>query len=154
MEQDMKSIKSYIVFSFLFLMIIFVGCAVMDPGHATVKNKQCLECHSDFEKEKFSNKHARHNVACAKCHGPSLAHVNDEKGLTPPDIMYPRNKIKAACFECHKESKLARKRDHKKAFAPTSTKVCTDCHGKKHRAKDREVRWDKVTRKVLPPAKK
>jgi hypothetical protein len=141
-------------FSYMWLVIIFAGCAVLVPGHATVKNKQCLACHSLFEKEKFSQKHAQHNVSCAKCHGPSMAHINDERSQPPPDIMYPRDKIKAACFKCHKESKLAKKSAHQTAFAPTSTKVCTDCHGKKHRVKEREVRWDKVTRKVLPPAKK
>ena len=28
--------------------------------------------------------------------------------------------------------------------------VCTDCHGQGHRLEKRNVRWDKVTRKLLP----
>ncbi len=147
--------KSIIIASttILLLIVVFLGCASMDPGHANNTNKQCFTCHDSQKKDKWANKHMRHNVGCAKCHGPSTAHMNDEKHLTPPDIMFTRSSIKEACFKCHKESKLAKKSKHKTAFAPTSSKVCTDCHGKKHKIKDRKIRWDKATRKIIEQKK-
>lgn len=97
-------------------------------------NAACLVCHVSFVKEELARTHQLKGVSCAKCHGPSVAHANDEHvGATKPDITYPRAKVDAGCAQCHKhhdvpagkvvarflERKLPRER-------PV---VCTDCHG-------------------------
>jgi hypothetical protein len=98
--------------------------------------------------------HARENIGCAKCHGISLAHRNDEDNITAPDKMYPSVRIDNACRQCH-EDHIAPARKVIAMFQqrfPANTDpnkvVCTDCHGE-HRLKIRSVAWDKTTGKLL-----
>lgn len=116
-----------------------------------VSNWRCHVCHMNYEVEEIAVEHAKVGVGCEKCHGPSNEHCDDENNITPPDIMYPRAKVKTACMTCHAKKWLAANKAHKTVFAtadPTKG-VCTDCHGE-HRLARREVRWDKTTGKLLP----
>jgi hypothetical protein len=107
-------------------------------------NSRCHVCHINFSAEKLAATHAKAGVGCAKCHGPSDAHIDDEswasggKG-TPPDIMYPAAKINRFCITCHELN--PRDPDRKCTFpGPSGKKVCTDCHGQ-HRLKTRKCKW-------------
>src|SRR4051812_1957955 len=44
-------------------------------------NAACLVCHANFKKETLASAHEAHGVACTKCHGPSVAHRNDEANV-------------------------------------------------------------------------
>jgi hypothetical protein len=120
-------------------------------------NVACYVCHGNYRPEPLAATHARHEVACAACHGDSFAHRNDENHLTPPDIMIAVGKIDASCRSCHDQhdapaqavvARFLARRDH--LADPTARRVvCTDCHGA-HRLDKRMVRWDRDTRKLLP----
>jgi predicted CXXCH cytochrome family protein len=91
------------------------------------ENYYCYVCHANFEyDEPLVAVHEEVEVGCADCHGPSLAHRSDEDNVTPPDILYRRPQIDAACLGCHAR--------HEEREVPTGTTapgvaVCTDCHG-------------------------
>jgi hypothetical protein len=117
-------------------------------------NQACFVCHNNYQEEELASVHADNNVGCIKCHGESLAHRNDENNITPPQRMYPAATIEPACKECHSEHNAAatkvlekwmEKCPHKK---DPGTILCTDCHGE-HRLRNRTVRWDKATGKLL-----
>jgi len=98
-------------------------------------NAACYVCHQTFIFEEISAVHKAEKITCIKCHGLSAAHANDEHvGATPPDVRYPRDKIDAACAECHEDHDvpaaevLARFVERK--LTPRPTPVCTDCHGR------------------------
>jgi hypothetical protein len=119
-------------------------------------NSRCLVCHINFEEEFLAVKHARKGYGCVYCHGESAAHSADEDNVTPPDKMYARAKINAACTHCHKPEKLiAKEKKHEPVLAGTATrdKYCTDCHGE-HLMSHRTKCWDKETGKLLPTPKK
>jgi len=107
-------------------------------------NAACCVCHMTFVDEQLASIHQEQEVYCISCHGPSMAHANDEDiGATPPDIIIKRGKIAASCRTCHEthdappEKVVARFLEHTKASLatkpatqPTSPiAVCTDCHG-------------------------
>jgi hypothetical protein len=98
-------------------------------------NAACYVCHMTFVFEELSVVHKAQKVTCIKCHGLSAGHANDENiGATPPDIRYPRDKIDAACGECHEGHDvpavevLVRFIERKLPAKPAA--VCTDCHGR------------------------
>jgi len=98
-------------------------------------NAACYVCHQTFIFEPMSVVHKAEKVTCIKCHGLSAAHANDEHiGATPPDVRYPREKVDAACAECHEDHDvpvadvLARFVERK--LTPRPAPVCTDCHGR------------------------
>ena len=124
-----------------------------DSSHLKI-NQSCFVCHNNYQKEPMTTWHAKEGVGCVDCHGKSLAHRNDEDNITPPDIMYPAEKIDEACQECHDEH-IAWPRDVLSMWqerCPEKTDfsqlVCTDCHGE-HRLPRRIVRWDKRTGKLI-----
>ncbi len=113
------------------------------PAEPMADNSRCHVCHANMVKEELAVTHARAMIGCAKCHGVSDAHIDDEswtwgaKG-TPPDKMYLRAKVNSFCVTCH---------DMSKGQAPKcpfpemrEKKVCTDCHGK-HRLTQRKCKW-------------
>jgi hypothetical protein len=127
-------------------------------------NEACYVCHGNYRDEPMALWHARVNVGCVKCHGPSLAHRDDEDNTTPPDIMFPTDKVESACKACHDSHDvaprkvLARWKERCPAKTNPDDVVCTDCHGQ-HHLENRTVRWDKATRQLLgdpkgKPAKK
>ena len=115
-----------------------------------VDNSRCHVCHINYAEETFAIEHARNDVGCETCHGESDAHCGDEDNITPPDIMFAKEKINPSCLHCHDESDLRKHKVHVKVLEGTSKKkYCTDCHAKSHRLKYRTRRWGKTTRKLI-----
>ncbi|HPD16161.1 MAG TPA: DUF1080 domain-containing protein [Planctomycetota bacterium] len=120
--------------------------------HANVPSPDsaCFVCHANFEGEKIAKKHADSKAdklareedeehlrppkdrpkkaGCAGCHGPCFDHRSDEDNVTPPDVMYTRGEVKAACLQCHIPHKTETKRKDGNGPPPPNP-VCTDCHG-------------------------
>lgn len=97
-------------------------------------NGACYVCHMTFVKEDLAKTHLTHKIACAKCHGLSDKHANDENiGATKPDITYRRAEVDASCQKCHEgHNASARKvvaRFLERKLSPQVEAVCTDCHG-------------------------
>lgn len=68
---------------------------------AAVENTACFVCHANYMSESLASRHTGVNIGCVHCHGESTAHRNDENNTTPPEIMYPAEKIDAYCQGCH-----------------------------------------------------
>jgi len=114
-------------------------------------NSFCYVCHINWEQEEFVESHRRAGVACWDCHGISEAHMDDEEHMTPPDIMFTKEKANASCMtaDCHPRPEMEEEMGHKPFFAgATDLKQCTDCHGE-HRLNERKRRWDKVTGEII-----
>jgi hypothetical protein len=123
-------------------------------AEAIADNSACFVCHANYAEEPLARDHAKAGIGCLDCHGDSFPHRNDENNTTPPDIIYPADRIAPSCRECHAThdvpavevialylKRCPSKRD------PTKV-LCTDCHGE-HRLEVRTVRWDKETRKLI-----
>jgi hypothetical protein len=125
-----------------------------DPKKPMADNSACFVCHGNFQEESMAAVHAKENIGCAKCHGVSLAHRNDEDNVTPPDKMYTSARIDNACRQCHDDHDASPRKViamFQARFPPNTDPkkvVCTDCHGE-HRLKVRSVYWDKTTGKLL-----
>jgi len=124
------------------------------PQGPMADNSACFCCHTNYEEEPLAVRHAKANLGCIKCHGKSYAHRDDEDNITPPDIMFPADKIDEACRKCHTthDAPALEVIARWKKCCPKKTDlkklVCTDCHGQ-HRLKLRTVRWDKRTGKPI-----
>ena len=125
-------------------------------------NSRCEVCHLNFATELMVVTHAREQIGCADCHGECDAHIDDESWAsggpgTPPEVMYPPERIDAACRECHDTHDapalevLRRWQDRCAEKKDPSTIYCTDCHGH-HRLKAelRKASWDKRTGQPIP----
>jgi len=121
-------------------------------------NAGCYICHPTFIKEELTTAHLQANISCARCHGPSIAHANDEDiGATPPDLAFKRGQINTFCRTCHKshdappERVIARWRERRPAKPPPQPLLppvaCTDCHGTHKIAKRAAQRESAVARK-------
>ncbi len=136
--------------------------AVQDPNRkpaaSFVANPFCKACHLDFDEEELALNHEIWGIGCERCHGESFRHRSDEANITPPEIMYPKERINPSCMSCHPRYDIRDRKDHQPILeAGLSTfeeatpvgenakKYCTDCHGSKHRMKVRTIRWDKAT---------
>jgi hypothetical protein len=114
----------------------------------------CNDCHIGYIGEPLALAHAKAGMSCDSCHGKSRAHYSDESNTTPPDKMFPADKINPFCRGCHdshdvppgKVVALWMKRNSDKTDPDKI--VCTDCHGE-HRLKVRTIIWDKETGKRL-----
>jgi len=119
--------------------------APVAPSGPMADNSRCHVCHLNYVREELAVFHARADIGCADCHGDSDAHIADESWAsggngTPPNVMYPREKINPSCAKCHPRDKI-NKALHEAFFAgKTTQKLCTDCHGK-HRLARRTCRW-------------
>ena len=101
--------------------------------------------------------HLAFGIGCERCHGESFRHRSDEANITPPEIMYPKEKINPTCMMCHPRHDIQDTKDHRPILEaglsifesqPSDEKAkeyCTDCHGSKHRMKTRTIHWDKCT---------
>ncbi len=116
---------------------------------AKANNSACFVCHVNFQEEELAVAHARIGVGCAQCHGKSRAHTDDESNVIPPEILFPKAKVNAACLKCHAREKLSEVHKTFLAGADVKNKYCTDCHGN-HRINHRTRFWDKETGKLLP----
>jgi hypothetical protein len=107
------------------------------PSGPVADNSRCHVCHLNYAVEELAVVHGRANIGCEQCHGSSDAHCSDEDNVTPPDIMFPMEKINSFCKSCHADAKLG-----------GGKKYCTDCHGD-HRLGHRTRRWDKSTGELI-----
>jgi len=125
-------------------------------------NSFCFACHLDFDEEELALQHEIFGIGCERCHGESLRHRSDEANITPPEIMYPKERINPTCMMCHPRQDIRDTKDHLPILeAGLSTfeemtpagddakKYCTDCHGVDHHMKVRTIRWDKATGALL-----
>ncbi len=127
------------------------------PAGSGADNSRCQVCHLNFMQEALTVVHARTNIGCATCHGPSDAHIADESWAsggngTPPDIIYRKSLSRFACLGCHnwvklvesdqKKTELKDKPDHLAVLDGTNRekRFCTDCHGQ-HRMVNRKCKW-------------
>lgn len=110
-------------------------------------NSRCHVCHLNFATEKLSVTHAGANVSCEHCHGESDAHCGDEDNITPPETMYPTDKINAACLKCHGD-RIKMTAKHKAVLSGRPKNTCTGCHGE-HRMNHRTRRWNKETGELI-----
>jgi hypothetical protein len=127
------------------------------PAGSGADNSRCQVCHLNFMQEALSLVHARTNIGCATCHGPSDAHIADESWAsggngTPPDMFYRKSLSRFACLGCHnwvklvesdkKKTELKDKPDHLAVLDGTNRekRFCTDCHGQ-HRMVNRKCKW-------------
>ncbi|MFC1635569.1 cytochrome c3 family protein [Planctomycetota bacterium] len=131
--------------------------AVVANTKAAVENTACFVCHANYMTESLASHHGGVNIGCIYCHGESIAHRNDENNTTPPEIMYPAEKIDPYCQGCHGIAHdipprmiIARwkERNLDKTKIDPYEIVCTDCHGD-HRMRIRTVIWDKKSGKLL-----
>jgi hypothetical protein len=124
------------------------------PAKQAVDNSRCHVCHLNFSDDVLAVNHAKYGIGCEKCHGASDDHAADEANITPPQIMYPREKIQTSCMICHPDPMDRIVLGAKYClFVPLTEaekqKVCTECHGT-HRMAQRQVRWNKVTGAIIP----
>ena len=139
-----------------------VGHPATPPTNPVADNSRCLVCHANYEDELLAVTHAKANTGCVRCHGQSSPHSTDENGLTAPDSMYPKSRIRFACLSCHDWEKLVasdrkkadradleEKPNHQAVLDGTNRekRFCTDCHGS-HRMAYRTRGWDKRTGKL------
>ena len=119
------------------------------PEGPVADNSRCHVCHINYADEKLAVDHARANISCEQCHGSCDAHCSDEDNVTPPDIMYPLEKINSSCMACHSKDTIDIE-PHEPILAGTATekKHCTDCHGN-HRLSYRTRKWDKTTGELV-----
>jgi hypothetical protein len=124
------------------------------PKTKAVDNSRCHVCHLNFSEDVMAVNHAKYGVGCEKCHGSSDDHASDEGNITPPQIMYPQEKIDTSCKVCHPDPMERIVAGAKYCLQVLLTeeekkKVCTDCHGT-HKMAQRQVRWNKTTGEILP----
>lgn len=122
-----------------------------------VANQFCSACHYGFGNEELARTHERAGIGCERCHGESERHRSDEDNATPPEIMYPKERINPTCMMCHPRNEIKHVSRHQPVLAgaetifdkPTNQKYCTDCHAKNHRINVRTIRWNKATGEIL-----
>lgn len=121
---------------------------------SVAENAACYVCHSNYQEEELVTLHAAGDTGCIDCHGKSYKHRNDENNTTPPDVMFPREKIEDACGKCHETHNapaarvIARLRERMPRLTEVEQATCTDCHGH-HRLARRTVRWNRTTGELL-----
>ncbi len=112
---------------------------------AVRSNDPCYVCHMPFIEEPLSVVHAKVAVWCGTCHGPSMAHVEDENiGATPADVGFKKDQVDRMCSGCHdpqehrpltQQTRRQRLAEGQKAQRQIkrskikATGLCTDCHG-------------------------
>ncbi|MHC4520630.1 MAG: multiheme c-type cytochrome [Planctomycetota bacterium] len=134
------------------------------PTEAFVANPFCKACHLDFDEDELALNHEIAGIGCERCHGESLRHRSDEANVTPPQLMYPKERINPTCMMCHPRHEIQHLEEHRPILEAglsvfemeevdgddaDAKKYCIDCHGPHHRMKVRTIRWDKATGKVL-----
>jgi hypothetical protein len=137
------------------------GGSYYEVERSFVTNPYCLVCHLDFEGEQLVVDHEKARIGCERCHGESERHRSDEANVTPPEIMYPKERINPTCMMCHPRGEIedvtyhtpllagARTIFDEAAAEETKEKYCTDCHGVGHRMNVHTVRWNKATGELL-----
>lgn len=131
------------------------------PGSTFVANPFCRACHLDFDEEELALDHELAGIGCERCHGESLRHRSDEANVTPPELMYAKERINPTCMMCHPRNDINHVKDHQPILeaglsvfeeaAPNANakKFCTDCHGYNHRMQNRTTQWNKATGELI-----
>jgi len=169
----MREEKSGATFALLFgavLLIVAASCSLRQDKETVaptgksasfVANPFCMACHANFEEETLAATHKAAGIGCERCHGESFRHRSDEANVTPPDLMYPKERINPTCMMCHPRQQIPQTASHQPILevrlSPLETaasdgqtpKYCTDCHGIEHHMKVRTTRWDKCTGKRI-----
>lgn len=114
---------------------------IKEAEEAVLKsNAPCMVCHIDFDDEELTVQHRKAEVTCAACHGPCLAHMNDEMAATRPDLVFGRAEVDKMCLECHSDHENqkavdvflkeweGRRRPNGQLIMKGA--ICTDCHGR------------------------
>jgi hypothetical protein len=113
-----------------------------DAKKAPANNDACFVCHLDFKGEELAETHAKKGVGCARCHGPSVRHINDESGRIGPDRIIKPDEINKFCSICHAkrprcpfklpalQQAQGPENGRRAAPQPPVTKTCVSCHGK------------------------
>jgi hypothetical protein len=145
------------------LLVFAVSCRLEqrvaeEPAEKTfVANEFCAACHYGFDEEKLARSHEKAGIGCERCHGESERHRSDEDNVTPPEIMYPKEKINPTCMMCHPRHEIEHVGHHKRLLAgaktifdsdsekPRRQMYCTTCHARHHRINVRTIRWNKAT---------
>ena len=134
---------------------------VSDMKATFVANAFCSACHYGFDDEELAANHRKAGIGCERCHGESERHRSDENNITPPEMMYPRDKINPTCMMCHPRHEIEHVSAHESFLAGAETifgadsdtaadkLYCTTCHAKEHRINVRTVRWNKATGEIL-----
>ena len=138
--------------------------AYVRPAGSFMANPFCKACHVDFDEEQMVLQHKAAGIGCERCHGESLRHRSDEANLTPPELMYPKERINPTCMMCHPRHKIRHVDNHRpileaglsvfetqtpSAEGGHQAKYCTDCHGPHHQMNSRTIRWNKHTGELL-----
>jgi len=139
------------------------GAVAEDPQPRFTANQFCAACHAGFLDEPFAARHEKAGIGCERCHGESDRHRSDENNLTPPELMYPQQRINPVCMMCHPRQDIQAIPAHKAILegaatifdeepepAATGPQYCTDCHAKKHEMNVRTIRWNKATGELIP----
>lgn len=131
------------------------------PASTFVANPFCRACHLDFDEEELALDHELAGIGCERCHGESLRHRSDEANVTPPELMWPKERINPMCMMCHPRHEIRHVKDHQPILEAglsifeempsdeNARNYCTDCHGCKHRMQTRSIRWNKATGEPL-----
>ncbi|UCE47380.1 MAG: cytochrome c3 family protein [Phycisphaerales bacterium] len=122
-----------------------------DGDNLRADNSFCYVCHLNYDGEQLTADHEQAGIGCAECHGRSYDHCGDENNITPPETMYPVEKINPFCMSCHPETELNQQDAHEPILSDLAKQqtYCTVCHGKEHRMSVRNVRWNKTTGELL-----
>ena len=123
-------------------------------------NQFCAACHYGFIDEEMALTHEKAGIGCERCHGESERHRSDENNITPPEIMYPVEKITPTCMMCHPRHEIEHVASHKPMLAGAKTifdsdqsnseqMYCTTCHAKEHKINVRTIQWNKATGELL-----
>jgi hypothetical protein len=117
------------------------GSAIAAAPAPKADNSLCYVCHLNLQTDEITAKHLTEGVGCAKCHGASHEHMQDEMLMTKPDRLYGRKEVDALCADCHdkphveKQPQYAaflqkwRGHDRPNGRVVTDASICTDCHG-------------------------
>ncbi len=109
-------------------------------------NSRCYVCHLNLEEEPLVQAHAYGGVTCEHCHGSSDDHCGAENHDIAPDIIFSKEKIPAACWQCHPSVKPDE--TFRPANPDDARKGCLECHFA-HRLERRDREWDKETRRLI-----
>lgn len=119
------------------------------PTGPIADNSRCYVCHINYADEELAVLHARANISCERCHGACDVHCSDEDNITPPDIMYPLEKINLSCMACHPKDTIdIQPHEPLLTGIKTEKKYCTNCHGS-HHLSYRTRKWNKTTGELI-----
>ena len=122
-------------------------------------NGACYVCHMTFVKEDLAKVHLKEKISCAKCHGLSDKHANDEHvGATKPDVVYKRQQVDASCCKCHETHDVPAKKVIARFVEAQARHLVPNLHRLSRNAQDRachgraRLRVESIPRSTVPSA--